>query len=202
MAGKAAARVSRKTKKPLPRKGFRRFLASPVRSWHLTQVMEAAGIAPASRDPSMPASTCVSDPLIVGLKTPIGRVLVSLFHHEFSPDLNGRFDPDDPALASSGGASGRRPATKPLGSAVRQPYGERESSRHLSFGRLLTWPADQPRHATRHLSNPVDPGSPPSCQRASSAAAEDSLGLSSVRAAGQVGSVFAPGLLTDLLWRR
>ncbi len=123
----------------------------------------------------MPASTCVSDPLIVGLKTPVGRVPFGLFHHEFSRNLNGRFDPDDPALASSGGASGRRPATKPLGSAVRQPYGERESSRHLSFGRLFTWPADQPRHATRHLSNPVDPGSPPNSQRASSACVEDSM---------------------------
>ena len=123
--------------------------------------MEAAGIAPASRDPSVPASTCVSAYLIVGLGTPIGKVSFGLSHHRFSQGLNRRFDPGDPALTSSGEASGRRPAAKPLGSAVRQPYGERVSSQHLSFGPLLTWPADQPRHATRHFSNPVDPGSPP-----------------------------------------
>ncbi len=123
--------------------------------------MEAAGIAPASRDPSVPASTCVSACLIVGLRTPIGKVSFGLSHHRFSQGLNRRFDPDDPALTSSGEASGRRPAAKPLGSAVRQPYGERVSSQHLNFGPLLTWPADQPRHATRHFSNPVDPGSPP-----------------------------------------
>src|SRR5262249_60206271 len=36
--------------------------------------VEAAGIAPASRDPSVSASTCVSDRLVVGLGSPIGRV--------------------------------------------------------------------------------------------------------------------------------
>jgi len=128
--------------------------------------VEAAGIAPASRDPSVSASTCVSARLIVGLESPVGRVPFGLSRHEFSPCLNRRFDTNDPALTSSGEASGRRPAAKPLGSAVRQPYGERVSSRHLSFGPLFTWPADQPRHATRHFGNPVDPGSPPSFQRA------------------------------------
>jgi site-specific recombinase XerD len=77
--------------------------------------MEAAGIAPASRDPSVPASTCVSDPLIVGLGSPIGRVPFGLSYHRFSPCLNRRFGTGDPALTSSGEASGRRPAAKPLG---------------------------------------------------------------------------------------
>ena len=122
--------------------------------------MEAAGIAPASRDPSMKASTCVADSLIVGLGPPIGGVALGLSHHEFSPGRNGRLGSDDPALASSGGASGRRPVNEAV-SALRQPYGERESSRQINFGPLFTRPADQPRHATIHVSNPVDPGSPP-----------------------------------------
>jgi hypothetical protein len=125
----------------------------------LTQLMEAAGIAPASRDPLMKASTCVSDSLIVGLGPPIGGVTLGLSHHEFNPSRNGRLGSDDPALASSGEASGRRPATKPF--LLKQPYGERESSRQINFGPLFTRPADQPRHATIHVSNPVDPGSPP-----------------------------------------
>ena len=140
------------------------FVSSFVASCHQMATyieVEAAGIAPASRDPSVPASTCVAVRLIVGLEAPIDRIFFGLSHHEFNPNLNRRFGTGDPALASTGGASGRRPTTRPLGSAVRQPYGERVSSRHLSFGRLLTWPADQPRHATRHISNPVDPSSPP-----------------------------------------
>ena len=76
--------------------------------------MEAAGIAPASRDPSMKASTCVSDSLIVGLGAPIGGVAFGLSHHEFDPGRNGRLGSDDPALASSGEASGKRPAAKPF----------------------------------------------------------------------------------------
>jgi hypothetical protein len=34
--------------------------------------MEAAGIAPASRDSSAKASTCVAEILVVGLGTPLG----------------------------------------------------------------------------------------------------------------------------------
>ena len=126
--------------------------------------MEAAGIAPASRDPSMSASTCVAVHLIVGLGAPYGRVPFGVSYHEFNPSRNRRLGSDDPALASSGEASGRRPATKPF-LLLRQPYGERESSRQIKFGPLFTRPADQPRHATIHFSNPVDPGSPPDCQR-------------------------------------
>ena len=52
--------------------------------------MEAAGIAPASRDPSVTASTCVADHLIVGLGAPIGRVPFGLSRHEFNPSRNRR----------------------------------------------------------------------------------------------------------------
>jgi hypothetical protein len=77
--------------------------------------VEAAGIAPASRDPSVPASTCVSVHLVVGLEAPSGRVLFGLSRHEFNPSLNRRFGSNDPALTSPGVASGRRHAAKPLG---------------------------------------------------------------------------------------
>jgi site-specific recombinase XerD len=72
--------------------------------------VEAAGIAPASRDPSVSASTCVADRLIVGLGAPIGRVPFGLSHHGFNPCRNGRLGTDDPALATPGGARGRSPA--------------------------------------------------------------------------------------------
>ena len=71
-------------------------------------VMEAAGIAPASRDPSMSASTCVADHLVVGVEAPIGRVLARLAHHEFNPGRNERFGLSDPVLASSGEAHGTK----------------------------------------------------------------------------------------------
>ena len=126
------------------------FASSVVTNCHQLTVcgsVEAAGIAPASRDPSVPASTCVALHLIVGLEALSGKVLFGLSCHEFNPCRNRRLGTDDPALASSGGASGRRPAAKPF-LPLRQPYGERESSRHLKFGRLFTRPVDQPRHAT------------------------------------------------------
>lgn len=43
--------------------------------------VEAAGIAPASRDPSVSASTCVSALLIVGLGAPFGKVPFGLSYH-------------------------------------------------------------------------------------------------------------------------
>ncbi len=75
--------------------------------------VEAAGIAPASRDPSVRASTCVAGRLIVGLEAPIGRVPFGLSHHEFNPSGNGRLRTDDPALAIPGETSGRRFAAAP-----------------------------------------------------------------------------------------
>ena len=92
------------------------FASSVVTNRHQLTVcgsVEAAGIAPASRDTLMPASTCVACPLIVGLGPPKDRVSFSLSHHEFSQDLNGRFGLGDPALSSTRGASGRRPDAKP-----------------------------------------------------------------------------------------
>lgn len=76
--------------------------------------VEAAGIAPASRDPSMWASTCVAAHLIVGLGSPSGRVPFGLSRHEFNSSRNRRLGSSDPALSSSGGTSGRRPAAKPF----------------------------------------------------------------------------------------
>ena len=48
--------------------------------------MEAAGIAPASRDPSVRASTCVSCYLVFVGKPPTGRMLIRLSSHIFSPE--------------------------------------------------------------------------------------------------------------------
>ena len=76
--------------------------------------MEAAGIAPASREASVTASTCVADHLIVGLGAPVGRVPFGLSRHEFNPSRNRRLGSGDPALASPAGSSGRRRAARPL----------------------------------------------------------------------------------------
>lgn len=71
--------------------------------------VEAAGIAPASRDPSAWASTCVAVRLIVGLGAPIGRIPVSLACYEFNVGLNKRFDQREPELASPAGPLGPKP---------------------------------------------------------------------------------------------
>jgi hypothetical protein len=42
---------------------------------------------------------------------------------------------------------------------IRQPV--RSCLRQLLFGRLFTWPADQPRHAAYASTYPVEPSSPP-----------------------------------------
>ncbi len=127
-------------------------------------IVEAAGIAPASREASVRASTCVADRLIVGLGAPVGRVSFGLSCHGFNPGRNKRFGSGDPELSSPAESLGRRPGARPLlwfrqrdGTAARK-------CRQLSFGRLFTRPADQPRHAAVHLGHPVDPGSPPNGQ--------------------------------------
>lgn len=122
--------------------------------------MEAAGIAPASREASATASTCVAVHLIVGLVSPIGRVRFGLAGHEFNPSRNQRLSSSDPALASPAESSGRRLGARPL-LFFRQRDGDQQCCWQLSFGRLFTRPADQPRHATRRFGHPVDPGSPP-----------------------------------------
>ena len=129
--------------------------------------MEAAGIAPASREASVRASTCVADRLIVGLGAPTGRVPFGLSCHEFNPCRNKRLGTGDPELASPAEALGRSPGARPL-LFLRQRDGDQHCCWQLSFGRLFTRPADQPRHATVHFGHPVDPGSPPnrrSCER-------------------------------------
>jgi len=126
--------------------------------------VEAAGIAPASREASVRASTCVADRLIVGLGAPVGRVSFGLSCHEFNPSRNKRLGSGDPELSSPAGSLGRRPGARPL-----LWFRQRDGTAHqrcwqLSFGRLFTRPADQPRHAAVHLGHPVDPGSPPNGQ--------------------------------------
>jgi hypothetical protein len=122
--------------------------------------VEAAGIAPASREASVRASTCVADRLVVGLGAPVGRVPFGLSCYEFNSSRNKRLGSSDPELASPVGSLGRRPVAGPW-LFLRQPYGDQQCCWQLSFGRLFTRPADQPRHATVHFRHPVDPGSPP-----------------------------------------
>jgi hypothetical protein len=126
------------------------------------RIVEAAGIAPASREASARASTCVADRLIVGLGAPVGRVPFGLSRHEFNPSCNKRLGSGYPELASPAGSLGRRPGARPS-LFFRQRDGDQQSCWQLSFGRLFTRPADQPRHATVHFGHPVDPGSPPDC---------------------------------------
>jgi hypothetical protein len=122
--------------------------------------VEAAGIAPASREASVRASTCVADRLIVGVWAPVGRVPFGLSCHKSNPSRNKRLGPGDPELASPAESLGRRPGARPL-LFFRQRDGEHLLECQLSFSRLFTRPADQPRHATVHFGHPVDPGSPP-----------------------------------------
>ncbi len=76
--------------------------------------VEAAGIAPASREASTTASTCVADHLIVGLRAPIGRVPFGLASHEFNPSCNRRLSSSDPELASPAASLGRKRGARPL----------------------------------------------------------------------------------------
>jgi len=122
--------------------------------------MEAAGIAPASREASVRASTCVADRLVVGLRAPVGRIPFGLSRHVFNLNCNKRLSSDDPELASPAVALGRSRVAGPL-LFFRQRDGDQQCCWQLSFGRLFTRPADQPRHATVHFGHPVDPSSPP-----------------------------------------
>ncbi len=77
--------------------------------------------------------------------------------------------PAVPPVAAAGGLTSiaeiRSPSGKAHGSGlrcrVRQP--ERSALRHFGFGRLFTWPTDQPRHATDAFAHPVEASSPPGC---------------------------------------
>jgi|GEM_PF-6269542 len=131
--------------------------------------VEAAGIEPASRSGSAPASTCVA--CFCGRT---GKSVVPFRSGRSSrrdqPVANRPWVPPAvPPVATAGGliaiAEIRSPSGKARGSGlryrVRQP--ERSALRHFGFGRLFTWPTDQPRHATDAFAHPVEASSPPGC---------------------------------------
>jgi hypothetical protein len=130
------------------------------------------------------ASTCVAAHLIVGVRAPSDRVPFGLSRHEFSPSRNRRLSSSDPALASSGVPSGRRHAAMPW-LLFRQRDGNQRCRWQLSFGPLFTRPADQPRHATEHIRNPVDPGSPPKLSMKLNALSIETLSLCTLPVCGQ-----------------
>ena len=70
--------------------------------------VEAAGIAPASRDPSVKASTCVVGHLIVGLRAPTDGVPFGLACHEFNPIRNRRLRSGEPAVTTPAMPRGQR----------------------------------------------------------------------------------------------
>ncbi len=108
----------------------------------------------------MRVSTCVSGSLIVGFGALAGEVSLGLVRYEFNSIRNKRLRSSDPALSSPGKPSGRRFAAEPS-AVIRRRDGESCETRQIKFSRLLTRPADQPRHATSRFSNPVEPSSPP-----------------------------------------
>ena len=95
-------------------------------------VVEAAGIAPASREASATASTCVADFLIVGLGAPIGKVPFGLAHHEFNPSRNRRLSSSDPELASPAASLGRRRGARPW-LLIRQRDGDQQCCWQVKF---------------------------------------------------------------------
>ena len=94
--------------------------------------MEAAGIAPASREASATASTCVANHLIVSLVAPIGKVPFGLSRHEFNSNRNRRLGSSDPALASPAASRGRKRGARPL-LLIRQRDGDQHYCWQLSF---------------------------------------------------------------------
>lgn len=110
----------------------------------------------------MRASTCVVDPLVVGVGAQIDTIPFRLARYKFCLGLNKRFSAGDPELASLAGSLGRRLDAGPVAD-FRQRDGDQQYCWQLSFSRLFTRPADQPRHAAVHVEHPVDPSSPPYC---------------------------------------
>ena len=94
--------------------------------------MEAAGIAPASREALATASTCVSNHLIVGLRALFGEVPFGLSCHEFNPSRNRRLSSSDPALASPAASRGRKRVARPL-LWFRQRDGDQQCCWQLKF---------------------------------------------------------------------
>jgi site-specific recombinase XerD len=97
--------------------------------------MEAAGIAPASRDASVRASTCVADRLIVGLGAPIGRVPDGLSRHEFNSSRNRQLSSSDPELASPAGSLGQRSSARPW-----LLFRQRDGDQHCCW-QVMVWSA-------------------------------------------------------------
>jgi hypothetical protein len=75
--------------------------------------LEAAGIAPASREALVTASTCVAGHLSVSLEAPIGKVPFGLSRHEFNPSRNRWLGSSDPALSSPAASRGRKRGARP-----------------------------------------------------------------------------------------
>ena len=92
-------------------------VSSSVVSCHQKAVyseVEAAGIAPASREASVAVSTCVAIRLVVGIRAPVDKVPFSLAGHEFNSNSNQRLCSSDPELTSLAGALGRRAVAGPF----------------------------------------------------------------------------------------
>ncbi len=95
--------------------------------------MEAAGIAPASREALVTASTCVAGHLSVSLGAPIGKVPFGLSRHEFNSSRNRRLGSSDPTLSSPAASRGQKRGARPL-LFFRQPYGvSQHCCWHLKF---------------------------------------------------------------------
>src|SRR5262245_46723441 len=90
--------------------------------------VEAAGIAPASREALARTSTCVAGLWVVGRGVPSGRASFGLARHEFNLNRNKRLGSSDPELATLAGTLGRSPVAGPW-LLIRQRDGERESAR-------------------------------------------------------------------------
>jgi hypothetical protein len=95
-------------------------------------LVEAAGIAPASREALAVASTCVADHLSVGLGAPFGKVPFGLSRHQFNSSRNRRLSSSDPALASPAASRGKKRGARPL-LLIRQRDGDQQCCWQLKF---------------------------------------------------------------------
>ena len=118
--------------------------------------MEARGVEPLSRDVSVRTSTCVSGRFESRPRVP-GRQGASRTSPErFWPPPYQAVNGGEPDLATDWEALPAGAIAR--GYLIKQPG--RTELRQLKHGRLLTWPADQPRHAIRTSairSKPVRP---------------------------------------------
>ena len=120
--------------------------------------MEARGVEPLSRDVSARTSTCVSGRFESRPRVP-GRQGASWTSPEqVWPRPYQAVNRSEPDLATDWEALPAGAIAR--GYLVKQP--EKTELRQLKLGRLLTWPADQPRHAIRASYHPVETGTPPS----------------------------------------